>query len=496
MKYLEILRAKLEALTEQRAAAVNDMEAATATATEESRSALNDTETAAFEEARSRVESIDAEIAEIEPRIAELAEIDSRAREVGKKVLNVVLPHDVEPILDGRALVRTPAGELRDRAMRILEGEDSRGVAGLSSDQKDKVDSLLRRSSTRDFDSNHIALRMVTTENDAYHSAFVKSIEAGMSGRSAAYTPEEAAAMRTFDEARAMAGQVDTAGGYGVPVLIDPTIILTSQGHTAVVLQDCTHKTITTDTWKGVTSAGMSWSYDSEGSEVSDDTPTLAQPSIPVWLQRGFLPYSVEVGDDYPGLAQELGMLLAESYADAAAYYSAIGTGSSQPKGWQVALDADTNVEVVVTTDGGFAGQDVSKAWSALPERFRGNAVWYMHSNVGEAIAAFSTSTNLAWFTGDLRDPAVPSLRQRPVKFSDYFQSFVSGSTGALNILSVGDPRGYIWVTRTGMSVEAVPHLFGTSNPGRPTTQRGLLAYARNGADFSATNHARLLQNQ
>lgn len=505
MSYLDDLRAEREDLIEQRASAVKDMEAVTSAIEQENekreegtkpRTALTEAEEATFSEARDAIKSVDDQLPAVDERIAELEGIQSRARESGRKIPNVIPSHDDAPV-DARDLARLPAGELRDRSMRILEDEDRTGTAGLSSEGKDAVDGLLRRSRRIQdgFDPSHIALRMITTENEHYQSAFTKSLEAGMNGRAAYYTNEEVRALQAFDEARALAGQVDTAGGYGIPVLIDPTIVLTSQGHVAVILQDCTHKTITTDAWKGVTSAGMTWSYDGEAVEVSDDTPTLAQPSIPVWPTAGFLPYSIEVGEDYPGFAAELGNVLMESYRDDAAKYSAIGTGSSQPKGWQVALDANTNVEVVVTTDGGFAVQDVSKAWTALHERYRGNATWYMHTDVGEAIAAFATSTNLASFTTDLTG-SVQKIRNRPVKFSDYLQTFVSGSTGALNILSVGDARGYGWITRTGMTVEPVPHLFGTSNPGRPTRQRGLLAHARNGGDFINIFAARLLQNQ
>lgn len=493
MKYLDILRAKIAEKQEERASALAIMEAATAAATDEARSELTSDEEAKFTEARQAVDQIDADLAGMIEREAELAALEDRNRNL-KPAPQFIPSHD-EDRLDSRAISRMSRVEKRDRAMRILEDEDARQTVGLRSDQKDKLDRLLRSSKSPNFDADVIATRMVATENDAYRAAFTKTIAAGLHGRQAFLTAEEADAMRTFDEARAMSEGVSTAGGYGIPVLIDPTIILTSQGHVAPVLQDCTHKTITTNTWKGVTSAGMSWSYDSEGAEVSDDTPTLAQPSISTWMTRGFLPFSIELEQDYPGFAAELAMVLAESYADDAAYYSAVGSGSSQPKGWQVALDANTNVEVVVTTDGGFAGQDVSKVWTNLPERYRANATWYMHSSVGEAIAAFATSTNLAWFTVDLTGQ-IEALRKRPVRYSDYFQTFVSGSTGALNILSVGDARGYYWITRAGMNVEPVQHLFGTSNPGRPTGQRGLFAYARNGGDFANINAARLLQNQ
>lgn len=495
MKYLDILRGKIAEIQEERKAALALMEAATEAAANEARAALTDAEQASFDEARDKVDAIDKALAELAEREAELAALDERTRSVKPSPQFIPPAPERDTVVDVRSLGRMSRVERRDTAMRILEDEDRSGFVGLAPQHKDAIDKLLRKRPASGFDPDHVATRMIATENPAYQSAFAKAVGAGLSGRQAAFTVEEAAALNAFDATRAMAGSVDTAGGYGVPVLIDPTMIFTSQGHPAVVVRHCDIKTITTDTWKGVSTAGMTFSFDDEGAEVSDDTMTLAQPSIPVWTTRGFQPFSVEVEMDYPGLVGELSEAMRWGYEDDLALYTATGTGSSQPTGWQVKLDATSASEVTPTTDGTFAGQDVSKVWTALPERFRPNAVWFMHSNVGEAIAAFATSTNLAWYTVDLTGQ-IEALRKRPVEYSDYFQSFVSGSTGALNILSVGDPRGYSVVRRLGMTVEAVPLLFGTSNAGRPKLQRGILAYARWGADFTNTNAARLLQNQ
>jgi HK97 family phage major capsid protein len=235
-------------------------------------------------------------------------------------------------------------GELQDRALRVLEVEGRR----LAPSQLDHVDHLLRHRS-QNCDGSVIARRLLITETAAYRSAFQK----GVTQSSPAFTNEEAHAL---DEFRAASEGTATAGGFGIPVLIDPTIILTSGAIDAPLLQLATVKTITTDAWKGVSSAGVSWSYDAEASAVSDDSPTLAQPSIPVYSARGFIPYSIEVGQDYPGFADEMAMLLNQGFIDLLASQTMVGSGSSQPRGLFTAMSATTSnpSHVVVTTTGVF----------------------------------------------------------------------------------------------------------------------------------------------
>jgi HK97 family phage major capsid protein len=51
--------------------------------------------------------------------------------------------------------------------------------------------------------------------------------------------------------------------------------------------------------------------------------------------------------------------------------------------------------------------------------------------------------------------------------------------THGSSILAIGDPSYYLIVDRIGMTIELIPHLFGSSNR-YPTGQRGLYAYWRN----------------
>ena len=368
--------------------------------------------------------------------------------------------------------------EIRDAALKTVEKDGK----GLASRQLDHVDRLLntRNGNT---DGGEIAKRILLTENDAYRSAFVK----GVTQAAPAYTAEEAAAINEF---RAAALSPDSAGGFGAPVFIDPTIILTSGAADAPILNLARIVTVTTDAWKGVSSAGVSWSYDAEASEVSDDAPTLAQPSIDIYTARGFIPYSIEVGQDYPGFAEEMRRLLDEGYVNLVASQSMTGT---TPVGIFTALDANTNVEVVVTTDGLFGAVDLLKVWKDLPERYKANATWIMSTDVENEIRTFSSTNSGAYYTVNISQGGVGTLFGRPVVTTDYAPEF-TGTTGAANILVVGDFSNFVVAQRAGMTVELVSHLFGTTN-NRPTGQRGWFAYARHGFDSVNDNGFRLLQN-
>jgi HK97 family phage major capsid protein len=309
--------------------------------------------------------------------------------------------------------------ELRDRALQVLETEGR----ALSPHQADHLDRLLRTRSS-DVDGSIIARRLLATENDAYRSAFQKAV----TQNTPAFTPEEAHAINEFRAANEGTG---SAGGYGIPVLIDPTIILTSGAADAPLLQISRMVTITTDAWKGVSSSGVSWSYDAESAVVSDDTPTLVQPSIPVYAARGFIPFSIEVGQDYPGFADEMAALLGQGFIDLIAKGSMTGSGNACPTGIFTALTNATNnpAHVTVSTVGSLGAVDMRTAWATLPERFRPRATWVMSPTVEGKVRAFGNGLALSDFTVNLLADGTSVLTGRPVVVSDYAPAF-TGTTG------------------------------------------------------------------
>ena len=393
-------------------------------------------------------------------------------------------------------------GEVISRAMTVIDREK---YVPISDSNKAYLDTLVHRSQEADdpegaqFDGTYLARRVLLTENPVYRAAFKKYSRLGALAQFDAREQAAIAAYQNFELSRAASEGTTTAGGFGVPVMIDPTIIITSGAADAPILRVCRTEPVTNNIWKGVSSAGMSWSYDAEAAEVSDDMATLAQPSVTVYMPRGFIPYSIEIQQDYPGFAAEMGRLLDQGYTDLLASQTVVGSGSSSPRGIFTALDANTNVEVVTTTDGSFGGVDVFKVWNALPERYRSRATWVMSVHVESAIRQFAAAagSSSAYFTVDLTADGVSRINGRPVITTDYaptFASGVPGTTGAANILVVGDFSNYVIAQRAGMSIEQVPMMFGSSGR-RPTGQRGIFAWARHGADSVNDLGFRLLQN-
>lgn len=486
MRYLDIIRGKITEKEAERASAIDEMEAATAAAVEEERATLTTEEDAAYAAAKERADVADAELSELRAREAELAKLDEqtqRQADAGPTILRRVERDDT---LD---VVRASRSEARDQAMVRLEDRDV--TRNLRDAARDRVAELID-TQTDECDGSWVARRLITTETAEYRSAFRKA----MTSTAPAFTSEEARAVE-----RAMSIGTDAAGGYGVPVTIDPTIVLTAQGSLNPMRRIARVIPITNDVWKGVSSTGVSWSYDAEAAAVSDDSPTLAQPSVTAHMARGFIPFSIEVGGgagagsgDYPGFAAEMSRLLGEGYDELQASVHATGTGSDQPFGILTALDANTNVEVTPTTDGAFGAVDINKVWGALPDRYKANATWVMNHDVGNEVSSFSSSGTGSFFTVDLSQGNAPQLKGRPVEFATNFPDF-TGTTAAANILVVGDFRNYVIVDRLGMNVELVPHLFDVTD-NRPTGQRGWFAYARSGADSINDLGFRLLQNQ
>jgi HK97 family phage major capsid protein len=479
MKLTEI-RSKVGGLRDEITALVDADDAAWSALDDETRDAL-----------RARLEFAMTEFKTAKP---ELDAAETRAKEIDAIRATVTettagaqpSPQVIRTTNTDVDLAKASRSEIRDAALKIVESDGK----ALAPRQLDHVDALLR-SRGGAADSNKIARMVVLTESEAYRSGWQKAVTGARH-----LTTEEADALAKYDEFRAANEGTGSAGGFGIPVLIDPSIILTSGAVDAPVLDISRVVTITTDAWKGVSSAAVSWSYDAEAAAVSDDTTTLAQPNIPVYAARGFIPYSIEIGQDYPGFAEEMSNLLGQGYVDLLASQTVVGSGSSSPRGIFVAASATTTnpAHLTVTTAGTIDGVSLRKTWAALPERFRGKATWLLSPQVDAQVRGLGNNLALADYTVNLLADGNSTLFGRPVVLSDYAPGF-TGTTGQANYAVVGDfSTGFLIVQRAGMTVELVNHLFDTST-GRPTGQRGWFAWTRHGFDVVNANAFRLLAN-
>lgn len=386
---------------------------------------------------------------------------------------------------------RPQVGDLRtaDRrtvqrsALAVLDDDESAGH--LSADQRSAAARLIRANGpeTR---GDAVARMLLATETDDYRGAFARMA----AYRSHLLTDDQRRALGAVDELRtALQITNDANGGLAVPTLIDPTIVLTAGGSDNPFFNIARVEQITTDEWRGLTSAGATWYWTTESVASTDGAPTLAQPSVPTKKITGWIPFSVEIEGDWPGFAAQMSRVLRESYDEAVLVALTNGTGvNAQPTGIVTALEANTAVQLVVSTDGALYASDFYRLWKALPQRSRRNATWMMSTGVENAMRQFGTDDPN--FTASIGEAGISRLFGRPVIENDYMDDVVTVSTADASLAIVGDFRNFLIAQRVGMTIELVPHVM--SN-GVPTGQRGYWAWARIGSDSINDDGFRML---
>jgi len=375
--------------------------------------------------------------------------------------------------------------EARDSALRRLDDRDA--AMHLDAEQKAHVEKQLRKNPT-------IARRILVTENDDYRNAWMKLV----TDPHPILSPEENRAVLAWQEFRAMADFTTTAGGFGIPVFIDPSIIMTAQGSGNPFLQICKQVDINTTVWKGVSSAGVTWAFQTEGSVTTDNAPTLAQPTVSVHMARGFIPFSIEVQSDYPSFASEMSTLLAAGYDELLVQKFTNGSGSGEPKGILTAISATSGDRIKFASGTGLlTAADPYAVWKALPQRFRRGASWLMSIGVNNAIRQLGAANVFHGYTVNLPEAWADQLFNKPVYESPYMPDSTTWTTTAEGQALVGDFQQFVIARNGGMSVELIPNLVQQATAGTgfgmPTGQRGWFAYARIGSDCVNTASFRLL---
>ena len=466
--FIKLLRKQIADLTIKRDTAIDKIDAFAATLLDEKRAATDDENTEMVslqDEARTAA----AEIKEKEADLADRLQIDEARKTKAKydapaftgKAGGGSDPYDI----DLRSAPRTKdvARDIQSRAMRALEVEDD-----LSDDNKAHVERMLRNKRVNR--GGALARHILATGRPEYRDAFVELVLRAQP----ILTPEQAAAVQ---EIRGLQITADASGGYLMPFTLDPTIILTNNGVINPIRELATVISVSTDNWQGVSTAGVTASYDAEESEVSDDTPTLAQPSIAVHQGQAFVPFSVQAEDDFESLSADVADMFADAKDRLELNAFTLGTGTGQPFGFI------TEATVVATTTGDtFVRGDVYKLQQAVAPRHRRNGKWMANLNVLNLIAEFDTGSGSVHRL--LTDGPVGVGASGQIRLQDaYENSEMDGVIDAAQsnkILAYGDFKKFRIHDRIGMTVELVPHLFGANR--RPTGQRGWYARFRHGA--------------
>ena len=374
--------------------------------------------------------------------------------------------------------------ELRTRAKYALE------TATFESGHKEEAQSHIERLiDNLDNEEARLSTHILSTGSETYKRGF---------GKYLADIPRTAEEQRTLDTAQRTALAVGGAtGGYAVPYTLDPSVLPTDNWSVNPYRAISRVIPITTTTWRGVTSAGVTAAYAAEAAEASDNSPTLAQPEITPARAQAFVPYSREIGEDWGGLISECTRMIGDAKDDLEADRFTLGTSSATSPGG-ILVEGTAFINTAGTA--AFVVADVYSLETALPPRFRPRASFVANRATYNRVRQFDTSGGAQLWTENLQRGLanqVPTPGNTGYNLLGYpaneCTAVPSVLTSTTKIAVFGDFSYYAIVDRIGMSVEVVPHLFGTANH-FPTGQRGLYAYWRNSAEALSTNAFRQLR--
>lgn len=361
-------------------------------------------------------------------------------------------------------------GLYRDNAMRAIERSSYPGV-----DKERAQGQVERLLETVDDDDGTLARRILATGSPLYQRAFGKAVSAlstnGLTG----------------EEQRALAVGTGASGGFAVPFQLDPTVILTSDGSINPLRSVSRVESITTKTWQGVTSEGIVVTRAAEAAEATDADPDLVQPEVTPTRVHGFVPFSIEIDQDWNALRSEMSRMLADAkeQEEASSFVTGDGTGVN-PGGVVGTLATSSNVDV---SGSGVASANLYALEEALPPRFRSRARFMANKSVYNEVRQLSSASD----GGDLWVRLAAGQPSELIGYPAHELSSMdpSGTIGNRYLL-FGDFGQFLIVDRVGMSVELIPHLFGTT-ANFPTGQRGIYAIWRNSSVILTANAFRVL---
>ena len=382
-----------------------------------------------------------------------------------------------------------PISQLRSQAERTIDGLHRAGT--LPDHAAEAATALLSAGTSRD---QGLAARWASAAGSPeYLGAFLKLMGDPDKGH-LLWTPQEADAYRAVagvqDELRAAGMTLDGGtGGYMVPLTLDPAILLSSAGTTNAMRKVARIVRTMTNTWQGVTSAGVTAEWPGEATQVAEATPTLAPVSIPVFLGDAYTHYSFAVGMDAVDFSSQLQALLLDAADNLQAAAYTAGGGVTAPKGIITALTAGGAASKINTKGSeALAATDPFDLQAALPARFSPRAQFMAALPIINAYAIME-SANGARIFPEIRDGR---LLNRPLVENSDMDSAINAAATEHNYVAVyGDFSHFIIADRVGSTLELIPNVMGAN--GRPTGERGALLWFRTGSDVDTVNAFRLL---
>ena len=358
-----------------------------------------------------------------------------------------------------------PPGEIRGRALDAIEQASKRGE--LISDFAENAAHLAQ---DQFMGQSNVARHILETGSPEYAEAF----------RAYMADPER-------ESRRAALSLTQANGGYLLPFILDPTIILTNAGSANPWRRISNIKQTTSNTWNGVNSAGVNAAWLTEGTIVTDGSPTVGNIVVTPQKAAAWVFGSYEVLED-TDFGQQLPRLLADAKdrLEEAAFATGAGSGGV-PQG--VVNGATTVVTTGTTLVVALA--DVYATQAALPPRFRNasGAAWVANVSIINKFRQLDTAGGASFWTNLGQGPP-ETLLGAPI----YESTTMASALTSGNLLAIfGDFGQFIIVDRVGVSMIYEPMVKGTGGI-LPAGQAGWFMFWRTGSQLSTVNGFRVMK--
>ncbi|MFG2052679.1 phage major capsid protein [Micromonospora sp. NPDC048930] len=374
------------------------------------------------------------------------------------------------------------AGVMRSRAVTAIE-------------RCERLPDTAREMATRAIEADKdpaaaLARYTVTASDPDYFRAFAAVFRDPTSGHYEWDDAQRSAYRRVTELTRAMNLGTGSAGGFLAPYELDPNIIISSAGSVDPMRRVARVVQTAYNEKRFVTSAGVTASWDAEAAEVSDDSPTLAQPPVTAFKGAAYVQASYELDED-TNIAREVGMLFADAKAQLEANAFTVGTGSGQPKGIITAVSA-VGGSVIATATNVLAQADLYNNQAALPARWRPRARFMMNLSIINGYRQLPQASGLNYsIINDSTNP--PTALGWQVIENSSMDGTLGAAANDYTVLS-GDFQQYAIVDRVGTILVPIQAVIGANR--RPTGERGWYFHFRTGGDvlvadaFRLTNHS------
>ena len=286
--------------------------------------------------------------------------------------------------------------------------------------------------------------------------------------------------------ARASLTLTSANGGYLLPFVLDPTIILTNSGSANPWRRISNVKQTTSSTWNGVNSAGVTAAWLAEATIVVDQALTVGPVVVTPSKAAAWVYGSYEILED-TDFGLQLPRLLADAKDRLEEAAFAVNTTAGIPIG---IVPAATTVVTTATTTV-IALADIYAVQAALPARFRNspNAAWVANVSIINRIRQLDTAGGSSFWT-NLGKGQPETLLGAPI-----YESTTMVGTAATTTLEAifGDFSQYLIVDRVGVSMIYDPLVQGSGGI-LPSGQAGWFMFWRVGANLTTVNAFRVMK--